>query len=899
MLQKVLLVVVVLSLLAVGGVTLLGNDDEPSLGSAHAELPAADPVSAAADTAAAPAGHAAEADARPADVANSARAEAAVFEERTQRPLPDDATWLEIKVVDKATQTPQPGALVHWFDDSAHQYLAEAKHPEQAQIHQLTWRAEYVADLAGWRTRTDQRGIARVTSAEGTIVAAQHGELYGRLVLRANTLPPQGGHVLELERDLLLTARVTDDTGAPCGGVPVTLAATNDKGEVTANLMWSLQASTRDEDGIVAIPHLQMLVGEHEQSGVALQWRVRAVLPGFPDPGVAFDARNPPATPVELRLPACGSLRVRAEWAGNPVPGFDMAWLNHDVGNDEEQYRAWRVGRPDTDGQIRFRHVPVGKEYDVNSNAIGGLHARAAGPRQRGQEVEVVLRPGDRAMLLAGRLLTTEQLPVAERGIMLRVQGPQLRQHASAMTDADGRFVCSVGDERKENRADQIWIELHRKGEAPQRVDIAGRTLRAGIEELGDLVMGEGAIILAGTIVAAGKPWTQPIQLTVQREEMPTEANANRRWRRLEGALQWKDDKGSFWIRGTAPPGRYRLAVSSERIGAMAPIEFTPGTKDFVLSLEAGHALLASVLLPDGAPAESLSFQLVPAAKPAAGKPDEVARDRLQRRIEASDKHRHHVHWSGLAAGEYTFEVTLAAAAKPLVTIPGISLPAPGNTDPRLVDIDLRAMLRVVALTLQSADGNAIEDGECMVFPAGQAQAAEWTGHHAWSQQPKVLLASGPYDLLVCVSGFRPHPLRGDASEATLRLERWPTLVVRIADVPKLPPKARLQVALQGAATNELRYRTPWSSGSRAELTDPPRRNVQVVDGRAEVPIGDGMFQVRLTLSANRRPHVIPTEPAQVLSTATEVTLTVAKEHWDKALEAAAAPTTPTAQPPR
>jgi hypothetical protein len=354
------------------------------------------------------------------------------------------------------------------------------------------------------------------------------------------------------------------------------------------------------------------------------------------------------------------------------------------------------------------------------------------------------------------------------------------------------------------------------------------------------------------------------------------------RWRRVPNQLDHRDGAGAFTIRGTIAPGRYRLAANSERVLPIAPIEFALGAADVVVKIDPGHAVAASLLVPEKAPLDTLSVALVPAATIAGNKSD----DRFKRGIDSSRRGRCDVRWASVPAGTYALEVRLTAVANPLLTIADVVLPAPAGGDSRLVDIDLRPLLRVLALALHDPDGKQLEDAGGIVFPAAQANPNEWQGHAFWGAPSLCLLPAQPYDLLVCVSGYRPMPVRGDSDRVDVRLDRWPTLTVRVPDVPALPDKARVQVALQPVEKSSVQYRAQWQSGELAEFLAAPRRSATVIDGAASVPISDGLYTLRVSINGNRRSHAFEgTEPQQVLSTAGEVTVTVPKEQWTKGIE--------------
>jgi hypothetical protein len=888
--QKVLLAGLFVLLLALGGFAffVLHADCGPMLAD-PAGAPAASnagPVEAATTasdkTPAAPAGETTN---------GSERAIAAVFDETPVRPLPENATWITVKVVEKATGSPLDGALVSWFDETAWDYLTEKDDRRMRWDGELQWHGERLAQLAGWRTRTDAKGLARVTLVDHTTVIAQHSALYGKLQLQTNSVPPVGGYVVELVPDIALTVRVLDDRGSPAAGAPITFAVLDKDGDQTGPFGWATLATSRAPDGLATIEHLQTMRAQVEGDGsrMRLAWNVRLKLPGNNEPGVKFDPAAPPAEPIELRLPPCGSMRVRAEIAGKPVPGFRSVWLANATDGNNHGIDSGGMAQVDADGQARFLFLPLGREFRVNTDASGGLSGKFAGPRNAGQEVDVVLRPADDAMLLAGRLLLPDRAPVADQRVRVNIQGPQLRANPELSTDRDGRFVVNLGSPRKDNKLETIAFGVRTKGEPPRRAEAAARTVRTGIEELGDLVVGDGSVLVAGRLVAGDAPYKGPVGLVVESETRGD--GRQQRWRRVDGQLEFHDDVGNFAIRGTLAPGRYHLVANSERVLPIAPIEFALGATDLVVDIDAGHQLAASVLLPEKASPDAITATLVPATPPAPVADNNLGTQRLlderwKRSLEGHRGGRCDVRWPSLPAGTYALELRLLAVPNALLTIADVVLPPPAGGDPRLVDIDLRPLLRVLTLTLHDADGKPLENSGGVAFPTLQANANDWQGYSFWEVPATCLLPAQPYDLLVCVSGFRPQPVRGNVDQVDVRLDRWPTLTVNVPDVPALPEKARVQVSLQPNEKSTAQYHALWQSGELAEYTAAPRRSVPVVNGKALVPIGDGLFTLRLALTSNRRTHQLDGfEPKQVMSTTSEVTITVPKEQWTKGID--------------
>ncbi len=884
--QRALLLALVLLLCGAAAFAWLMGDNAPvplAPGEAVPQAPAGTPDAAATTSGGTPADATTSSD--------DARAIAAVLDAADARPLPANPVWVKVRIVDQATGAPVPDAVVAWTDETSWDWLRDHHRLDNTEGAIVMYQGLRFPDLAGWRTRSDAAGYARVTLQEHTTVLARHEDRFGRRELRGNTATPVNGFTIEIEPDTAITVRVVDAAGMPRAGVPVTVAMQDANGNMMTSLGWQPMARSRAPDGLATIPHLVVPRREVDRARTP-EWRVRLFLIGSDDPGVLFDPQAPPAEPLTLRLPPFGSMRVRAEFAGKPFPGFRTAYLQELRELPGRRYQVGTTADVGPDGFARFAFVPLAQQFGV-STPTTGLGGTFDGPQFEGQDAEVVLSTSDTGVVLTGRLLRPDRSPFADGKTRVRITGQGVHHTDNLMTDAEGRFLVIVDNDANGKRADQIWFDVEAKGEPPRRAEVQPRSLRTGVDELGDLILGDGTVLVAGRLVSRGEPYLGRASLRIERQDVG-DGTRPPRWRRIDGALEHRGDDGTFSFRGNAPIGKLRLNVSAEQLLPLAPIEFSLGTTDLVVTVDSGTPVAASVLLPDDSPTEYVTLALVPAGAKPAPKPGPGSgsgNDRLVCGLEPDVKNRHDARWPAVPPGNYTLEVRLWAVAQPIVTVPDVVLPLAEQGDPRLVDIDLRPLVRVVTLKIHDGNGQVMDDPDGVVFAAAQPGADEWLGYHFWSSQPRLLLPPGPYDLLVCASGHRPQPLRGNADAADVRQQPWPTLTVHVPDVPTLPAKTRVNVQLAPTEKTEGRYRTPWSSGPRSEYVIPPERTVPVVDGKAEVPIGDGMHEVKVSVSGNRKHHFLTGhEPDRVLPTAGEIRLAIPAAQWQKALAAVAPP---------
>lgn len=842
---------------------------------------------------------------------NDSEVRAAAAAPTNARPLPDDANWLTITVLDKATSQPVAGAKVLWSDETLHEFLGFDENNwgnDWDETTALGFREpESMALRGGWSTVTDDKGQARVTLREHTTVIGRHEARYGVLMLRKNTVTPPGGYKLLLDTDKVLQVKAVTADGQPAANVPIGVVPFRRNGEMFGWFVWNAYALT-DGEGLASVSHVQALLEEAKQvDGFAdeqLTWRVRATLPGNDDPGVEFAIEAPPSEAIVLRLPPCGTVKVKAQFGGKPLAGFRTAFLTEHAGEDREpKFPTHRVRRADDEGTVVFPHVPTGKQFYTGNYQLG-LNRQFPGPVATGQDVEVVLEPGKQVTIWRGRLLLPDGTPAATMSGTFEFSGPSLGAQENLRTDDEGRFQVATnasGDEEpsaEPNEAsnrnlDKIVVTIRPKNAPPLQAKPPTRTLRPGIEELGDLKLDTGTVIVAGRLMVGEEPFRRRVHIRVQREQ-PAEGRRPVRWNDLGELTQWADHRqGVFAIYGDMPPGRYRLQIWCGEALPIEPVEFPLGTKDLVVAVDTGTPLAASLLLPEKAPADQVQAKLVPTKPPVEPQPAPAGEGRNRRKQELTTTpqpqsgERHDLQWPAVPNGSYTLELTLPTRKEPILTIPDVVVPPPEGGDPRLVDIDLRSALRKATIHVFDAEGKPAEHDMGVVFAFGLPEQSEWQGQIFHDNKVELLLPAGPADLLVAMRGYRPQRATCVGERLDVRLDPWPTIEV-LAGGLQVPPDMQLHVRLTPVAdgnANNTRYRAQWNSGSRSELMQPQTWWQEFENGRIKLPIGDGPFRLQLRLHGNNHgQQVEDVQPAQVLSTAGQVVVQVSDAAWKKAI---------------
>jgi len=791
-------------------------------------------------------------------------------------PLPDDVEWTPIRVVDAETEEPVPGAAVRWYDATVQTAIRERELVDIGD--QTIWKDhEQLALRFGWFTTSDERGVARVHRGDGTCVVARKDGRYGRIDINAGLVPPSDGFAVELEPDLGFDVQVVDDAGRPAAGVPIMVGVFAEDGAYVRPHSWGPLTMSAGPDATARIPHTQQLP-KLEDEGAPQHYRVCTAVPGYEDAGVAFDPKAPPTEPVVLQLPALGSIAVRCEILGEQVtPDSATMYEQSQQRSRSFMFGGGYVRRPDDDGVVRFRFVPAGKEFHIGATCDGNwVGQKVTGPAA-GVELAVVLRPDADAMMLTGRLLGPDRAPLAKQSVLLRVNG-DVHHYSKHETGEDGRFLALLGKKQEKSQAKSIEFTLEVEGKEAIVASAAPRELRAGIEDLGDIVLQADELIVAGRCVVDG----EPVEARGSIEYSRVAVDGERQWWRHYEARWLVREDGTFEMRGKVDADLLRLYVFAEGCRHREPIEFRRGQRDLLVELERGSKLAATMLVPD-AGWQTLQASLTRTdALPGSEEHDKKFDGGVGKRGDG----RQQADWAGLAAGTYTMAIEAAGFPEPLHVVPDIIVPLPEAGDPRLVDIDLRERLRVQIVRFFDADWKPIENVEGALFPLGQPESEVLRGHACWGKESQLLLPSDDPTMTVGVVGYRPQRVVCAGEPLDVRLDPWPRSVVTVSTSVELPEGAYLRLRIAPPGGDNRRWEAMWQSGRVSELFGPPSRYQRVENGQASLLVGDEPRLLQLKVQkGNKSVYVrIPKHTISLRDPA--VTVTVADEALQKAIDA-------------
>lgn len=804
------------------------------------ETSAATPVEATADAPAAMAEREVE------------RASAPALEASDLLPIPADAKWVDVLVLDKQTKQPVEGAEAIWWDETVFERIKELPAAER----NLFFRdQDQLAQRWGRRGRSDRDGKLRVhLGKQWTIVQARHADRFGTTNLQARGAPPNGGHRVLLELDCSVRVHVVDAMGQPAVGVGLSLE--NYDPEQTSARQAGGELQT-DADGMATFAHVQhrrtVRWGPKEGQAVA-QWRLFVGIPGVELPPILVDTAQVPTEPIEVKLPPTGRLRAKVTLGGQPLPGMQVAYHVGPKEDREAANSAWHANT-DPDGWARFRYVPLGKTLFVMARQnAASITRELPGPTLPEQEVELAFDIADESIVISGRMLRDDGQPIAEQGVGGTFDATTSGGGAYVTTDAAGRFVWWV-DSRRAGRGESVRLrrlkfELRTADGTGLHVDVPPRDLVVGTNDLGDLRFGLGELVVAGRFVF-DTPGNARTWLVVTRPEASQRSSGEERWERV-GSLQVdvKED-GRFEVRGTLPPGRQRIEVQATHHLPVAPVEFAVGTRDLEIPVQRGIPLQASCLLPEGVASYLIKVRLQPRDGATSGAKPREARlrhdDPMQARPQAKVDGATPYVWAALPAGTYTLRVESAGLAEPYAEVPDVVLPLPEGGDPRLLGIDLRDRMATLRVRVErnGEDPERHEGSEAFLLP--QAEDQEWMGMPLQGRETVLPVPKRPVDLLVACEGCRPVTLRGVVDSATVTLEPWPTVQVTFQGLEALPPGSVLEAtasATNAGKRDERRFSTEWRSSSLSSLLGPSTHLTQVQDGVVSLPFGDGVHSL-------------------------------------------------------
>jgi len=855
--QRLLVALVLLAVLAAGSVLLLGED-------AAGDGLAGDAALASESTTARDAAPKQQLPG-PQSAGTTTVEDEADTERRVTQGTEVPSDVVPVSVVDKLSKKPLAGAEVLYQVKNTYNY-DELTADEVTEVMALASDSEKLLRRFGRSTHTNDDGIALIRRTKHRwqmVLAVYHDSekraFFGQTYLNAGSPDDSKPAEIQVERDYTLRVRVVDRAGRPQGDVPIALAGKSFRGtNKTANPFFFAAGKSSAPSGLFELRHFQNWTRNYV-SGRQRLVSMHAVpnLAGLPPVGPEIPVPEPPAEPLELKLPMTGSMTVHVvDPTGTTVldATVQLGVVEPDQRRNGPRSRpalgnldGWRApgtrrtttAKTDAHGVARFPRVALSKTWKVSVRAgPGRAEQTLAGPSSPGQDMRVRLALLGDTVIVTGTALDADGRPFAGKHVTLRiVQSGNPRGSGRAKTDDSGRFMIAM----KKNlvtRPVDAWIftglDHPYKRSGPMAKLVEPKSVRLGTQDLGDIRLSDPPLVLDVRLEDhTGAP--AEANLVLQRPVARIDKNGVR-------SMTWQYDNsgmrpklvspGHYQYHGYPTSKRLRVAVYSTTYLPTAPVEFDVGATGLVIKLVTGSTMTATVMTDVPLPSRSLRLELRPMS----------ARGTVKTGRERSGKTTTSKYsWAKLGAGTYSLDVRLWGQKQPLLTLDNLvcTLATPCK-DPRLDAIDLRGRLRVFDVSVftrssAKAAPKPVTTSRAAVLLVGPDGAPEAEAFRVRKGKAR-LVTTRSVDLLVAVRGYNPERLRAVISDTSVTLDKEkPIRITLEPEAPvQLPNATSLWVYVRSPRSDSKRYKFQTGGGGTLRtLLQGRAGTAQLVSGSA------------------------------------------------------------------
>lgn len=725
----------------------------------------------------------------------------------------------EVEVVQRTTLAPVPNAVVLALPASrVKQRLSRAP------LESAWDSAEKEQDSALARYVCDANGRARLpSSSESLQLRARTDGFEGQMFV----LPDERGRVrVEVGRRVEFVVRVVDSARRPVEGVPVALVAC-DRARVESHL------STHGRSNPEGLARLAYVDSENRIPGESSAVRLATL--SHTRPLVAVDPEHPPAEPIELVLPPCGSIRAHAARAGGePLGAPCTGWTAAPA--DAETPKSG-IALPDERGDdwALFRFVETGLDVRVNATAAAFemAQARTRGPALAGDEVDVRVEFTTARPIVRGVLTEASAAPIADTDfdVQLHTRLPNGMSGGGlrARTDASGAFEFPLPPIQA--NATGIALEIRTSGPAPRIGAVAHADLvlpLAAANDVGTLVAELEPVILEGIVVDEKGLGVSGASLMLALEPADPRAKQDAAAMKMSSRFVRTDGAGLFVARGAEWKGTVNVDVSRAPLARGSGLRFDVGSRDVRIVLLRAGSIAGRLLLPDRLDPAVVRVSCEPVEK----RP-EVTKGGGMGHVTGSDGT---FRVDELTPGRYDVSVQWDASV-PLVTSEDVVVVAGETTT--VAPIDLRNALHVLELTVNAPDGKPLAIGTC-AYTDGTSEALLRLGVKGGFVQlfPRAL----PCAVVVGAAGMRTQRFASVSEDLVVQLEKGPSARLVLAPSFVVPGDVDLRasvVLVPGKETlslykpGQVEARAEWRSRPIArgvdvalELTDPGEHRV-------------------------------------------------------------------------
>lgn len=503
---------------------------------------------------------------------------------------------------------------------------------------------------------------------------------------------------------------------------------------------------------------------------------VLAEVPALQPPMLRFAAAAIPERPIELRIGATGSLVVRllgpqglplrspckivvSSSADTPLP----AAVTGEQADSARRILRQSADKPSGSGEVRLAPIGAGLRLEVRvefaDDDFDFARADVAGP-VAGEECVVELNVPDWWTVVSGRFVAAGGTPLPALRTELFVAGADGRiEGEPVVAGDDGRFELPV---RLRRPAPPYTLEVQAT-QGGQRLGalLPMPALQVGTRhDLGDVQLADLPVLAFGVVRDdRGEPI---VGANVSLQVLRPGGGGKAIWRDETFVRAATDEAGRYRLFGVARANVLRLRARARGHAAEEGAEIVFGAeRDMILDRLGG--LSGSGLLPEWMPREAVRLRLL------------IGQQRVQDQpLRVRSDGRFTFDLAALRAGRYTALLELRGLQRPLLRTDGIVVPhGEVVTDPRLQDVDLRAVLFRYSISAVDQNGAPVHGGNApLVARLTDAEGQVGAVGFPWRGDRVEFIATDPIvDVVALATGSRPvravvHP--GD-NRLTLR----------------------------------------------------------------------------------------------------------------------------------
>ncbi|MFK7738845.1 MAG: hypothetical protein AB8H80_00880 [Planctomycetota bacterium] len=785
-------------------------------------------------------------------------------------PLPNEARWIEVLIVDATTQKPVANAEVRFSSEAQKRLLAGKS---------AALRRDFAGDPAaltesiGWTARSDKRGIARIAveAFHVHVLASKNGKSgEGSFSLPATLNAP---YIVQLEPDVEFAVLVRNADGAPAIDIPVHLLAC-DRSTPRTTPWWNPRARRTDAAGRVTFRHgrrarrtpFGKLVGH---------WQFTAGLPtgadgtyGRESVRVAADPKTgqPMAEqPITITLPATGELDLQLLMHGVPLShsvDLELRIASQD-GVDSIQ-QPFLPCTFDATGSMRFPHAPLDRQF-----TLGGNHwqKRFDGPKNPNEVARISIELAELAVSLTGRLLDANGEPAANArfegtGSFAKQEfgkeGEQWTEPLDFRTDEQGRFVGLLCPHPQQASLKLRALQLEQRGDpelptATLSLPAAwnDHPLSPGSNELGDLPLARAPFLCSGRLDLRAPPPADTYILVFDFHSSTQAGDPE--WRRTSGVQQIVRKDGTFDIYGFGAPGRYRARAFGRRLLETDPVEFAYGDRDVILPAALGTIVSVTAKTPAATRFEhfEVHYQLR----------DKETDEPSQMRRASSEPGTLRWHAPSVAPGNYRLQLTTKTGLH-IKRVFEVTDNDKQHLDLGTIDLTEHVQALIVQLEVELSQPGQLHRNRsiaalCLPHEASAETETDVLSKLRLERGRNVLplLRRRAHDLLIVAPGYLPVPLPAASKTVTARLRPSPTASLTLTEHIKLPADVQLVAEATATMPADAYRRRFVEAAIQAQIDDSTQKlltgsttRASFEQGKAKLQLGAGPHALALFL---------------------------------------------------